>query len=96
VVRWNACASSSEQERQGGSVLPLSRRERKKEEGNGGVRSARQQGRPSTLGSWPRRQVARGAWRTRGGDDLRLSGTEGSFQSSMASTDSAILGSIYS
>jgi hypothetical protein len=67
-----------------------------KEEGNGGVRSARQQGRPSTLGSWPRRQVARGAWRTRGGDDLRLSGTEGSFQSSMASTDSAILGSIYS
>jgi hypothetical protein len=48
------------------------------------------------LGSWPRRQVACGAWRTRGGDGLRLSVTEGSFQSSMASTDSAILIPFYS
>jgi hypothetical protein len=27
------------------------------------------------LGSWPRRQVARGAWRTRGGDGLKRSAT---------------------
>jgi hypothetical protein len=48
------------------------------------------------LGSWPRRQVARGVWRTRGGDGLRLSVTEGSFQNSMASTDSVILIPFYS
>jgi hypothetical protein len=28
------------------------------------------------LGSWPRRQVARGAWRTRGGDGLKRSVTQ--------------------
>jgi hypothetical protein len=27
------------------------------------------------LGSWPRRQVAGGAWRTRGGDGLKRSAT---------------------
>jgi hypothetical protein len=48
------------------------------------------------LGSWPRRHVTRGAWRTRSGDGLWLSVTEFSFQSSMASTDSAILIPFYS
>ena len=46
------------------SLLQMRRKEGEKVNGGGGSGS---RGALHALGSWPRRQVARGAWRTRGG-----------------------------
>jgi hypothetical protein len=65
-VAWLALGLVGE-EGDGGSVLFVLQARRKEEEEMNGGGGSGSRGALHALGSWPHRQVARGAWRTRGG-----------------------------
>jgi hypothetical protein len=67
VVGRSSRSGSSEKKGAGGSVLSLLQTRRKEEEEVNGGGWSDSRGALHALGSWPQRQVARGAWRTRGG-----------------------------
>jgi hypothetical protein len=71
-MRWRALASTSERVAAMAARFLRSADERGKEGGEWMGKAGTTAEAPFyALGSWPRRQVARGAWKTRGGDGLR-------------------------